>query len=322
MMSELNIPIIDISPLFIGDVAGTESVAQQIGAACRGIGFFYIVGHGISKVLLENVFAASAAFFAQPSDEKQKVLYSAQSGNRGYVPMKGEALDPSKPSDLKEAFNIGFDIPADDDEIHAGVKFRAPNLWPKQHEFRQAMLEYYTAAWGIGRALHKAFAMNLALPPTYFEDKLDRPMAVLRLLHYPPRPEHVETGQLGAGAHTDYGCVTLLATDNVGGLEVQTRDGTWLKAPPMPEALVCNIGDCLMRWTNDIYVSTPHRVVNPKGRERYSVAFFLDPNPDAVVACLPTCCGPDNPPRYPSIRGDDYLQSRLDATYAKGGLIG
>ena len=118
-MGKLNIPIIDISPLSIGDVAGTESVAQQIGAACRGIGFFYIVGHGISNVLLENVFAESAAFFAQPSDEKRKVLYSAQSGNRGYVPMKGEALDPSKPSDLKEAFNIGFDIPADDEEIHA-----------------------------------------------------------------------------------------------------------------------------------------------------------------------------------------------------------
>jgi isopenicillin N synthase-like dioxygenase len=320
-MVEHQIPVIDITALVTGDLTGTIKIAKDIGDACRGIGFFYIVGHGISEVLLQKVFKASATFFAQPLTEKQKVLYSAQSGNRGYVPMKGEALDPSKPSDLKEAFNIGFDVTPDDEDVLSGVKFRAPNLWPEQKEFRETMLEYYAAVLRVGKALHTTFAMDLEVQPTYFEDKLDRPMAVLRLLHYPPRPDHVEIGQLGAGAHTDYGCVTLLATDTVGGLEVQTRDGTWLDAPPIPGALVCNIGDCLMRWTNDIYVSTPHRVVNSKGRERYSVAFFLDPNPDANVACLPTCCTPDNPPRYPAIRGDAYLQSRLDATYAKGGLV-
>jgi isopenicillin N synthase-like dioxygenase len=320
-MNEIQIPVIDISALIAGDAEGTVKVAKDIGEACRGVGFFYISGHGISDFLLSNVFAASEAFFAQPSEQKQSVLYSAQSGNRGYVPMKGEALDPSKPSDLKEAFNIGFDVTAEDAEVLSGVKFRAPNLWPDQPGFRDTMLSYYAAAWHVGLALHKAFAIDLALPPTFYDDKLDRPMAVLRLLHYPPRPDHVEAGQLGAGAHTDYGCVTLLATDNVGGLEVQARNGTWLEAPPMPGALVCNIGDCMMRWTNDIYVSTPHRVVNPSGSERYSIAFFLDPNPDAVVACLPTCCSLEKPPRYPAIRGDDYLQSRLDATYAKGGLL-
>jgi isopenicillin N synthase-like dioxygenase len=320
-MSEFHIPVIDISALVTGDVAGTDRIVQDIGAACRGVGFFYIIGHRISEVLLENVFAASADFFAQPLSEKQKVLYSSQSGNRGYVPMKGEALDPSKPSDLKEAFNIGFDVTPNDAEVLAGVRFRTPNLWPEQQGFRDTMLDYYTAVLRVGQVLHKAFAIDLKLQSTFFDDKLDRPMAVLRLLHYPPRPDQVETGQLGAGVHTDYGCVTLLATDTVGGLEVQTRDGTWLAAPPRPGALVCNIGDCLMRWTNDIYVSTPHRVVNTKGRERYSVAFFLDPNPDAIVACLPTCSSPENPPRYAAIRGDDYLQSRLDATYAKGGLV-
>jgi isopenicillin N synthase-like dioxygenase len=320
-MAELKVPIIDISALISGDVAGTAEVAQKIGAACRGIGFFYIKGHGVSDLLMKNVFAASAAFFEQPLEDKRKVLYSALTGNRGYVPMKGEALDPSKPSDLKEAFNIGFDVGADDAEVIAGVKFRAPNLWPEQPGFRNTMLAYYAAVWQVGKALHRAFAIDLSLLPTFFENKLDRPMAILRLLHYPPRPEHVETGQLGAGAHTDYGCVTLLATDMAGGLQVQARDGTWLEAPPMPGAFICNIGDCLMRWTNDTYVSTPHRVVNPSGRERYSVAFFLDPNPEAMVACLPTCSSPENPSRYPAVRGDDYLQSRLEATYAKGGLL-
>jgi isopenicillin N synthase-like dioxygenase len=320
-MAELQVPVIDISPLIKGDAAGTEEAARKIGAACRGIGFFYIKGHGVPDPLMKRVFAASAAFFAQSLEDKRKVLYSAHSGNRGYVPMKGEALDPSKPSDLKEAFNIGFDVAADDAEVLAGVKFRAPNLWPEQPGFCDTMLAYYAEVFQVGKALHRAFAIDLALPPAFFDNKLDRPMAVLRLLHYPQRPEQMEAGQLGAGAHTDYGCVTLLATDMAGGLEVQARDGTWLEAPPMSGAFVCNIGDCLMRWTNDTYVSTPHRVVNPSGRERHSVAFFLDPNPDAIVACLPTCASPENPSRYPAVRGDEYLQSRLEVTYAKGGLV-
>ncbi|MCG6858631.1 MAG: hypothetical protein LJE67_11265 [Salaquimonas sp.] len=145
-------------------------------------------------------------------------------------------------------------------------------------------------------------------------------MANLRLLHYPPAPSRLETGQLGAGEHTDYGCITLLATDGVGGLQVRTRAGDWLDAPHVPGAFVCNIGDCLMRWTNDIYVSTPHLVVSPAGRERFSIAFFLDPNPDADIACLPGCATEERPARYEPIRGDAFLLSRLSPTYGKSGL--
>jgi len=170
--------------------------------------------------------------------------------------------------------------------------------------------------WKLGSDLHFAIASDLGLPTHYFDDKLDRPMATLRLLHYPPR-EAAASDKLGAGVHTDYGSVTLLLTDEVGGLEVRKRDGTWIKAPPMKGAFVCNIGDCLMRWSNDIYVSTPHRVVSPPGRDRYSVAFFLDPNPEALVDCLPGCSGPDRPAKYPPILASDYLRQRLDATYGK-----
>ena len=268
---------------------------------------------------MDEVFAASAAFFAQDEAAKRSVLYTA-SGNRGYVPMKGEALDPGRPADLKEAFNIGLELPADDPELLAGQMFRASNLWPEMAGFRETMLAYFDACHGLGRLLHRAFAVDLGLAPDFFEDKLDRPMAVLRLLHYPPAPARAEAGQLGAGEHTDYGCVTLLATDGVGGLEVRTRAGEWLKAPHVPGAFVCNIGDCLMRWTNDIYVSTPHRVVSPAGRERYSIAFFLDPNPDADIACLPNCATAERPARYAPIRGDAFLASRLSPTYEKSGL--
>lgn len=163
--------------------------------------------------------------------------------------------------------------------------------------------------------MHRAVAADLGAEPDYFEDKLDAPMATLRLLHYPPQPAAAEKGQIGAGTHTDYGNITILLPDAVGGLEVRRRDGVWLKAPTIDGAFVCNIGDCLMRWTNDVYVSTPHRVVNSSGLERYSIAFFLDPNPDAEVACLPSCLEAGARPKYAPVSGAGYLKSRLDASY-------
>ena len=319
-MSDHTIPVIDLGPLLSGGDAGREAVAAEIGAACRGIGFFYVTGHGVPAALREKVFATARDFFGASEAEKETALYSPTSGNRGFIPMKGEALDPTKAPDLKEAFNVGLELAPDDPELLAGARFRAVNRWPQMAGFRETMLAYFDAVWALGRTLHRAFATDLGLDPAFFEDKLDRPLATLRLLHYPPRPPEMEEGQYGAGEHTDYGCVTLLATDDVGGLEVRTRDGEWLRAPVIPDAYVCNIGDCLMRWTNDTYVSTPHRVVNPAGRQRYSVAFFLDPNPDAIVACLPGCATSDRPAKYPPIRGDDYLESRLNPTYAKSGL--
>jgi isopenicillin N synthase-like dioxygenase len=310
-MGDNSIPVINLSRL-AADPDALKTVASELGAACRNIGFFYITGHGLSAGLRERVFQQAATFFADADSAKRKLLYSAETGNRGFVPMKGESLDPTQPADLKEAFNIGLELPVHDPELLAKARFRAPNQWPDTPGFQQTMLQYFDEVWAIGRLLHRAFAIDLGINENYFEDKLDRPLATLRLLHYPPQPDRMEPGQLGAGAHTDYGCVTLLATDEVGGLEVRTRSGTWLKAPFVADAFVCNIGDCLMRWTNDVYVSTPHRVVSPAGRERYSVAFFLDPNPDAVVAPLP---GMEKVALYPPITGADYLQSRLDATY-------
>ena len=315
------ISVIDLKPLLEGGEAGRKAVAKQIGEACRGIGFFYITGHGVPAELREAVFGMAKIFFGSPDALKMGSLYSVATGNRGFVPMKGESLDPTKAPDLKEGYNIGLDLQPDDPEILAKAPLRALNLWPDLPGFRETMLEYYNAMWTLGRTLHTAFATELGLPTDFFEDKLERPLATLRLLHYPPRPAHMEEGQLGAGEHTDYGCVTLLATDEVGGLEVRTRDGQWLAAPVIPDTFVCNIGDCLMRWTNDTYVSTPHRVVNASGRERYSVPFFLDPDPDAIVACLPGCATASHPAKYPPIRGDDYLLSRLNPTYEKSGLV-
>jgi isopenicillin N synthase-like dioxygenase len=256
------------------------------------------------------------AFFAQPAAVKNAVAITKSAHNRGYVRMGGEKLDPSKPADLKEAYNIGLELAPDDPELLAGVPFRGLNMWPELPGFRATLLAYFEAVWRLGRTLHLAFAHDLGLAPDFFADKLDRPMATLRLLHYPPMPAAVETGQLGAGEHTDYGNITLLATDEAGGLEVRRRDGVWLAAPPIPGTFIINIGDCLMRWSNDVYVSTPHRVVNRANRERTSIAFFLDPNPDAMVAALPGCVPPGEAPKHPPIRASDFLRSRLEPSYA------
>ena len=313
------IPIIDVSPLAQGTQAGLDKVAAEIGTACRDIGFFYVANHSVPLDLMKSAFETSAAFFGQDEAVKKRALYDAKS-NRGYIPMKGESLDPNMPADLKEAFNIGLELSVDDPELLAGQMFRASNIWPEMQGFRDTMLAYFDACHKLGTQLHRAFAADLGLAEDFFDDKLDRPMANLRLLHYPPAPDQLEAGQLGAGEHTDYGCVTLLATDGVAGLEVRNRAGEWLAAPHVDGTFVCNIGDCLMRWTNDIYVSTPHRVVSPPGLERYSIAFFLDPNPEADIACLRGCASDERPARYAPIRGDDFLMSRLSPTYEKSGL--
>ncbi|MEJ8472523.1 isopenicillin N synthase family dioxygenase [Roseibium algae] len=312
-MSDL--PIIDLKPLLDGTPAGLEKVAADIGKAARNIGFFYVQNHGIEENLMIAIFAASKAFFALPDSEKMLLTKDFFKTNRGYVPMKGEHLDPGKPSDLKEAFNIGLDLDPTDPRILKGEPFRAANQWPNLPSWKETLLAYFDAVWALGRVLHQAIATDLGTDKNYFENKLDAPMATLRLLHYPPQPARAETGQIGAGTHTDYGNLTILLPDDVGGLEVQQRDGKWIKAPTLEGAFVCNIGDCLMRWTNDTYVSTPHRVVNTGGRERYSIAFFLDPNPDAEVACLKSCQREDRPALYPPISGADYLKRKLDASY-------
>jgi isopenicillin N synthase-like dioxygenase len=314
-----NIPVVNIEALSRGDAAGQRQVAKEIGDACRGIGFFYITGHGVAPRELQAVFAKAAAFFTSPAAVKKGAAFTGPGGNRGYIALGGETLDPGKPPDVKEAFNIGLELASDDPDLLANKPFRALNIWPDVPGFRDTMLGYFTHMWDLGRTLHRAFAIDLGLDPSYFGDKFNKPMATLRLLHYPPVDTPPDEGQLGAGEHTDYGNVTLLATDSSGGLMVRDRGGRWLDAPVIPGAYVCNIGDCLMRWTNDTYVSTPHKVVTPPGKDRYSIAFFLDPDPDAVVACLPTCIGAERPAKYPPVSGADFLKSRLEPTYKAAG---
>ncbi len=302
-----DIPLIDVSALASTEFADRRSVADRIGVACRGTGFFAIVGHGVQDKLVAEAFADSRRLFALPIEVKADMAIGKMGSNRGYVGLGVEALDERTAADNKEAFNLTWTD---------GGRTRPPNVWPPLPGFEATLQRYFDAMLEIGRRLHRAFALDLGVAEDFFDDKLDAPLATLRLLRYPaPRDVSVES-TLGAGTHTDYGNVTLLATDGVAGLQVQRRDGLWIDVPSLPGAFICNIGDCLMRWTNDVYVSTPHRVRQPLA-ERYSIALFVDPNPDALVSAIASCVGPGSSPRYPPITADDYLQQRFNATYAR-----
>ncbi len=282
----------------------------DLGTACRGPGFLLLSHHTVPKDLRASVFDMANAFFSMPDSEKAKISILNTPHYRGWGKEGDESLDETSPLvDRKETFNIGYDLPADDPRVIAGEPFRGVNQWPDIPGFRDTLLAYYDAALALGKDIHRAFALDLGLPEDHFARAFDEPLAALRLLHYPPGTG--AKNEIGAGAHTDYGAITLLMTDGEPGLQVKPRGGDWIDVPHVDDAYVVNIGDCLMRWTNDIYVSTPHRVLPPIRRRR-SVAMFVEANPDQIIRALPGT----GAPKYTPIRAADYLMSRLDATYA------
>lgn len=297
------IPVLDFDDLD----DDPEGFAFALGQACREDGFFMLTNHPVPESLMARVFAASAAFFAQPEAAKAPLAISGNPRNRGWAHVGSEQQDGADHPDRKEAFNIGLELAANDPRVVAGEPFRGPNLWPDVPDFREAMLAYYAEMLALGVKLHEAVATDLGVPPDFFAPHFTEPMATLRLLRYPRGTGAAD--ERGASAHTDYGALTLLATDGEPGLQVRPRGGHWMDVPQLPGALIVNIGDCLMRWTNDIYVSTTHRVL-PPARTRHSVAFFLDPNPESVIAALPGT----GTPVYPPVRAVDYLRSRLEST--------
>ena len=304
------LPVIDITPLRSDDAEARQRVAALLGTACRETGFFSIVGHGVAPEAFASVFAQARSFFALPIERKLEYSMQRSPNNRGYAAMRSERLNAAMQADMKEAFNIGLELPPGDPQLTDGTPFRGVNFWPDLPGWRETMLEYYDTCCSLGRLLHRGFALDLGIEEDFFEDKLDAPIASLRMLHYPGLPD-VPADQPGAGEHTDFGNLTLLVTDGVAGLELQRLDGTWLPVADSKGGMLCNIGDCLMRWTGDAYRSTAHRVKVPRV-DRYSLAFFLDPNPDAEVSPIRT--GRAGPARYEPTTGAAYLRSRLDAS--------
>ncbi|MBG0845728.1 2OG-Fe(II) oxygenase [Pseudomonas chengduensis] len=310
------LPIIDIAPLYADDALAWPAVADQIDRACRDWGFFYIVGHPIGSERIDALFSAAKHFFALPADDKLKIDITQTAHHRGYGAIATEQLDPSKPSDLKETFDMGFHMPADHPEVLAGKPLRGPNRHPDLPGWAELMEQHYADMQDLAKTLLRAMAMALDIEHDFFDARFHEPISVLRMIHYPPRHTATSADQQGAGAHTDYGCITLLYQDDAGGLQVRARDGEWIDAPPIAGSFVVNIGDMMARWSNDRYTSTPHRVISPLGVDRYSMPFFAEPHPDTLIDCLPNCSSADNPAKYSPVTSAEYLLSRFADTYA------
>jgi len=314
------LPVIDFQPFLRGDEVARYGVAQAIDRASREVGFFYLTQHGISPSLIERAFDQARRFFALPLESKREIAIECSSCHRGYFALGGENLDPASQGprgDYKEGIKIGRDLSPTHPLVQAGLPLHGPNQWPAElPAWRETMQAYFDACQQLGQSLMQAFALALSLPEDYFAPCLSEPMATLGPLHYPPQSEPVSRYRLGAGAHTDYGCLTILAQDDCGGLQVCNPTGQWIEAPPQTGMFIINIGDMLARWSNDRYASTQHRVINRSGRDRYSLPFFYDPNFDADISCLPSCCSSDNPARYTPTCGGPYLLGRIAEAFA------
>jgi isopenicillin N synthase-like dioxygenase len=321
------VPIIDLTPARQGGRAERLQVARAIDQACREIGFFAITGHGVPDRLVEDLRAVAHGFFERPMAEKLAYRHPRAGTNRGYHPVGGEALsqanDAAAPPDLKEFFHVG-PVDVGDDAYYTSAEGRQhfiPNIWPERPpDFARAATEYYRTMSGVIRFLMRLAALALDVDERFFDDKVDRSIGTMRLNYYPAQAVAPRPGQLRASAHTDYGGFTILSGEDVpGGLQVRTRSGDWVDVPTTPTSFVVNIGDLLMRWTNDRWLSNLHRVVNPPlaqgpSRARLSIAFFTHPNYDVLIECLPS----QGPARHPPVRSGEYRDEKYAKTLVAG----
>lgn len=295
------LPVIDFSAFAPhgrkGEAGARHAVAEAMGKACRQNGFFLLANHGLDTNVTEQAFAQTAQFFDQPLAAKQRISIERSPCHRGWFGHGQEVLDAKAQAqgDAKEGLKIGRDLPLDHPLVAAGVPLHGPNQWPEQSGFKTAMQAAYAQCETLSRQLMQGFALSLGLDDTHFEPWLKLPMATLAPLRYPPQQDEA---LLGAGAHTDFGCLTLLMQKEEPGLEILTADGDWMAVPAAPDLLVVNIGDMMARWTHNKYASTRHRVVNRSGRTRHSMAYFFDPDAKADLSPLPNCLadgetGPD-----------------------------
>ncbi len=308
-----SIPIVDIGKLRTGTRAEQQAVAEALGNAARNVGFVYVTGGGIDEPLFEGVLDAAKRFFALPHDEKMKVYIGNSKNHRGYVP-EGEEVFASGSKDKKEAYDLSIDLPADDPDYVAGNPLLGPNQWPDLPGFAGAVDAYYKAVFEMGRVLLRGFAMAIGEEPTFFDHYVTKPPSQLRLIHYPFDASAED--RPGIGAHTDYECFTLLRS-TCPGLEVMNGAGEWIDAPPVPGAVVVNIGDMMEIWTNGEFIATSHRV-RKVSEERYSFPLFFAADYDTAVAPLPRFTKGEKADRK-SLKAGEHLfaQTMQSFTYLK-----
>lgn len=310
------LPIIDISGLR-GNASDRQSVQAQLRKASLDTGFFYVVGHGVSSTLIEQVFAEAKAFFDRPMDEKLHIKAADLRCLHGYEPLRAQTLEPGSPPDLKEGFLMGLDLSLEHPAVIQDPANYGPNQWPAGvPDFKPVMSAYFEEMLRVSQEVLRGLALTLDVPADYFDAFCDTPVSTLRLLHYPTQPENPLPGEKGCGAHTDWGAVTILLQDDAGGLQVLSRERGWVQATPVAGSFVVNLGDLMGRWTNNLYRSTMHRVINTSGRARYSVPFFFDGRSDFRVACIPSCLADGDSPRFPPVTVQEHLVEMTRRTYA------
>ena len=323
-MKLLNVPIIDIEPFQYGSDSDKLTVAKAVDQACRDIGFLVIQGHGVSKSLMDDMRRVSCDFFDLDLREKQKVARPANDVARGYIGMDEESLARSRDpqaygSDLNESLMIGpvDALPVDYTTAPEAGRHFAANLWPEGPiQLKAIWTEYYRTMGELAQTLMRIFAMALGLPEKYFDSAINRHISRLRVRNYPAQLTPPMPGQIRAGAHSDYGSLTILATeDKPGGLQVCNAAGQWVDVPIAPDCFIINIGDLMALWTNDTWVSTLHRVVNPPfgtgaGSRRQSLVFFHNPNYDANITNLI----PGQPAKYLPTTSGAHLRKLFMAT--------
>jgi isopenicillin N synthase-like dioxygenase len=320
-----HVPLIDLTAARAGGPADRRRIAALIDQACVEIGFFAVAGHGVPEAVCRDLRDTAHRFFALPLEVKRCASPADERTPRGYHALGGEALsaanDAVAPPDLKEFYHVG-PVDMGDDAYYTSTKgrqFFLPNIWPDApRAFRPAVIAYYRAMHQLVGFLMRLTALGLGIEETFFDDKVSRSIGTMRLNYYPRQVQAPLDGQLRAGAHTDYGGLTILNGEDVpGGLQVLTRSGRWIDVRTAPDQFVINIGDLLMRWTNDRWLSNMHRVVNPplaEGRNtaRLSIAFFNHPNWDVMIECV----APAGQARYAPVMSGDYR----DLKYAKTGF--
>jgi isopenicillin N synthase-like dioxygenase len=317
---EGGLPVVDVGSLWSGVPDGELSrLGAQVCGACRSTGFFYIVNHGVARDLIAGAFEANRRFHARPLADKLKIKLNRW--HRGYQTLAGSTLvssarfAPARHPNQLESFFVRHEV----DPADPGYKvqpLQGPNQWPDDPEFHDTVSRYDTAMRDAGMRLLTVFSTAIGERPDFFAERFSPPTTALRLIHYPPAPLDRADDLYGAHPHTDYGFLTILAQDDVGGLEVRRPDGTWMAVPFVPDSFIVNIGDILARWTNDGFNSTPHRVINPSpDRDRYSIGYFFDPRLDTEIGTLAHFRESARGRTYAPVRYVDYFSGRLDANY-------
>ena len=306
----MQIPKIDISE--IEEKEFSRRLLQDFFSAYNTYGFGYVINHGIEKTLIEQLFQVSKQFHSQPLSEKMRV--ALDHNHRGYIAINTSTDVNSKLADVKKPNQSeSFMMMREDKSELPNVYLSGPNQWPKLENFKEVLEKYTFNMTKLGRNLMRLALLSSGVKDLSVMQSLDTPTIWLRLLHYPPISKNSPSDLYGSAPHTDFGCLTILAQDEIGGLQVQTREGEWIDVPKLEGSFVVNVGDMLSRYTNGLLRSTPHRVINKSGKERFSCPFFFDPHTNAVVQPLKGT----GKPKFSPINFGEFLREELEASYEK-----